>query len=97
MNKKYTPKERRDIYLKTAEYIYSYTNYMGEKDWTCACPALANVSGCYVDIVYDVFPEFNDFKPDNLNSDDRWFGWHEGTDARVFCMLLCAEMTKYKV
>jgi hypothetical protein len=92
MNKKYTRKQRREIYTNAAEFIMINENV----ELNTCCYAIHQASGFKVftpDFSHRV-PEFMGFKPVCAPI---YVPWFEGKDERVFALLLCAEMTKDKL
>jgi hypothetical protein len=91
MKKKFTRKQRREIYLKAAIMIEKGDSYL-------CCFALSAVIGRYIGPMRELMPELYMFEPHNpgfgwFNS---WDGFQNPTEARIITLLLCAEMTKDK-
>jgi hypothetical protein len=85
----YSPKERRDIYLKAAELIYS------QKEDYC-CDAIREVCVVYL-TTYEIsehLPEFWLLHPDPLNHFFIWFNGDNSREERITALLLAAELCK---
>lgn len=80
---KYTPQERREIYLKAAEFLFDFN--------ALCCFAISEVTDD--DTVYSDKSDFPELELFNPNTDSEfWFKDENRQSDRIFCLLLCAEM-----
>lgn len=85
---KYTKKQRKEIYLKAAEYLKNQRGVL-----LGCCNAIKQQTGEY-DVYQDrgnPFYEFVMFRPKEYHEID-WFTGKESNTDRINCMLLCAQM-----
>jgi hypothetical protein len=93
---KFTKKQRREIYLEVAEHVIEH-----EK---CICWSFhsviygKNISAVYgisiTDFYKEVFPEFAEFQPTELENDGSGYWYYCDYKTRSIALLLMAEMCK---